>query len=177
MLVEAITLKLAVDLFEFLRKNAIIVTDIKIKYFDRSRNRYRNFSSLDDLKQFYTQNYTVYDKCSIGELVSIEYFKATSNLYTFNTSYIVTDVSNSTKIINGFDYDKTRMNTRQVFIDRQKSRLQSIILSYKNHFGEVQNIFLKGIFSPCYAQPGWSEGTARLEELRMLLTNNKSIFK
>ena len=176
MLVEIITLKLSLDFFEYLRKNSINCTDIKLVYFNRSRNRFMNFTNLDALKSFYSTNYTIYDRCQLGELVSIQSFRANSSLYNFLTNFIVTDVTSldSIKIIVGSDFDRSRISTRQVFIDRQKTKILDTINVYKSYNTEIRNIYLNGIYSPCYAIPGYSEGTYRLEELRKLLNTTKS---
>ena len=173
MILEAITYKLALDFFKFLKKNRINATSIKVDFYDKVRHHYIDFVDVAAMDTYYTTNYTPIDNCTIGDLVSIQFFTATSDTYNFTTTYNATDVTQDFKLVTGSSYDRQRNAGRQVFIDRQKQLIINAVKQYVDYWAELKYIYVTGIYSPCYAVPGWSENTWYLNSLREAFTTSR----
>ena len=93
MILEAITFKLALDFFIFMKKNRITCTSIKVDFFDRVKHEYIDFADVAAMQKYYDDNYKPIDNCFLGDLVSIQFFLATSELYNFTTEYRAIDVT------------------------------------------------------------------------------------
>ena len=166
MILEWITFKLALDFFIFLKKNRIISTSIKIDFFDRERHQYIDFADVAALELYYTNNYIPLGNCTLGDLVSVTFFLATSELYDFTTEFRALDVSSNLKLENGSAYDRQRNSGRKVLIDRQVQLIKNAVTDYVKYYTELKYIYVTGIYSPCYAIPGWSENTWYLKSFR-----------
>ena len=159
MILEGITFKLALDFFTFLKKNKITSTSIKVDFFNRVKHEYIDFADVAAMEVYYNTNYRPLNNCNLGDLVSISFFLATSNLYDFTTEFKAMDVTNNLKLETGSAYDRQRKAGRQVFIDRQIQLIKNAVTDYVKYYSELKYIYVTGIYSPCYAVPGWSENT------------------
>ena len=173
MIIEALSFKLALDFFKYLKKNRIYSTDIKIDFFDRVRHEYYDFSDVDAMQKHWDENYTRIDNCFLGDLGGITFFRADSDTYDFNTNYKAIDVLSADKfqLIQGASFDGQRNTQRKVFKDRQKDFINKSIAEYLAFYNELKYIYVTGIYSPCYAEPGWSENTWWLKSLREAFVN------
>jgi hypothetical protein len=125
------------------------------------------FADLAEMETYFQQNYVPLDNCELGDLVSITYFSAESDLYDFTTTYKVMDVvSPNVKITPGSSFDIQRNSQRKIFIDRQTQLIKNAIADYVKYYLELKYIYVTGIYSPCYAVPGWSENTWYLKSFR-----------
>ena len=177
MIIEALTFKLTLDFFVYLKKNRIPTTDIRVKFLDKiqGKSEFVTYTSLKTLQEFYDGSYVPLDPCFLGDLVSLESFNATSDLYDFENTYIATDVVGKYSLVSGSSFDKERKKQREVLINRQKSFIDKAVEEYREYFNELKDIYVTGIYSPCYAIPGWSEGTWYLNELRKTFTDTSGI--
>lgn len=173
MIVEAITFKLALDFFKFLKKNRINATNIKVDFFDREKHEYIDFVDTAAMETWYTQTYIPLDNCQLGDLCSIVFFLAESNTYNFTTSYKAIDVTDKLNLTTGSQFDLQRNAGRQVFITRQKQLIENAVKEYVRYWAELKYIYITGIYSPCYAVPGWSEGTWYLKSFREAFTTSR----
>lgn len=173
MILEGITFKLALDFFIFLKKNRITSTSIKVDFFDRVKHQYIDFADVAAMQAYYDSNYIPLDNCNLGDLVSITFFMATSELYGFTTEYKAFDVSDKLKLESGSAYDRQRKAGRQVFIDRQIQLIKNAVKDYVKYYSELKYIYITGIYSPCYAVPGWSENTWYLQSFRDAFTKSR----
>ena len=173
MILEGITFKLALDFFTYLKKNKITSTNIKVDFFDRVKHEYIDFADVTAMEKYYNTNYRPLDNCDLGDLVSISFFLATSDLYNFRTEYRAIDVTDELKLETGSAYDRQRNSGRQVFIDRQIQLIKNAVAEYKKYYLELKYIYVTGIYSPCYAVPGWSENTWYLESFREAFTSTR----
>jgi hypothetical protein len=178
MIIEALTFKLALDFTKYLRKNRIYLADVKLDFFDRSRHEYSDFLDLAAMQAYYDQNYVPLDNCLLGSLVGIQFFRSTSDTYDFPTSYKAVDVLGNVTVSPGAGFDLQRNDQRTVLKDRQLTLLRNTIGEYLKFYNELKFIYVTGIYSPCYAEPGWSENTWWLRSLRETLvsSNNQSSF-
>ena len=174
MIIEAITFKLALDFFKFLKKNRITATSIKIDFFDRVKHEYIDFADIAAMESWYAKNYQPIDNCNLGDLCSIVFFLAASDAYNFTTEYKAIDVTDNLKLTTGSAYDRQRNAGRQVFIDRQKQLITNAVKDYVKYWAELKYIYVTGIYSPCYAVPGWSENTWYLKSFREAFTSSKN---
>jgi hypothetical protein len=166
LILEGITFKLALDFFIFLKKNRITSASIKVDFFYRVKHQYIDFADVAAMQAYYDSNYIPLDNCNLGDLVSITFFMATSELYGFTTEYKAFDVSDKLKLESGSAYDRQRKAGRQVFIDRQIQLIKNAVKDYVKYYSELKYIYITGIYSPCYAVPGWSENTWYLQSFR-----------
>ena len=173
MILEGITFKLALDFFTFLKKNKITSTSIKVDFFNRVKHEYIDFADVAAMEVYYNTNYRPLDNCNLGDLVSISFFLAASDLYDFRTEFKAIDVTNNLKLETGSAYDRQRNSGRKVFIDRQIQLIKNAVTDYVKYYSELKYIYVTGIYSSCYAVPGWSENTWYLKSFREAFTSTK----
>jgi len=174
LILEGITFKLALDFFLFLKKNRITSTSIKVDFFDRVKHQYIDFTDVAALQVYYDSNYKPLDNCKLGDLVSISFFIASSELYDFTTEFRALDVTTNLKLENGSAYDRQRNTGRKVLIDRQVQLIKNAVVEYVKYYSELKYIYVTGIYSQCYAIPGWSKNTWYLKSFREAFITNKS---
>jgi hypothetical protein len=173
LILEGITFKLALDFFLFLKKNRITSTSIKVDFFDRVKHQYIDFADIAAMEVYYNSNYIPLNNCNLGDLVSISFFLASSELYDFTTEFKALDVTNNLKLESGSAYDRQRNSGRQVLIDRQVQLIKNAVAEYSKYYFELKYIYTTGIYSPCYAVPGWSENTWYLKSFREAFTTSR----
>ena len=173
MILEGITFKLALDFFIFLKKNRITSTSIKVDFFDRERHQYIDFADVAAMEAYYKKTYIPLGNCFLGDLVSISSFLATSDLYDFITEFKAMDVTNKLTLDTGSAYDRQRNAGRKVLIDRQIQLIKNAVADYVKYYAELKYIYVTGIYSPCYAVPGWSANTWYLQSFKDAFISSK----
>jgi len=173
LILEGITFKLALDFFLFLKKNRITSTNIKVDFFDRVKHQYLDFADVAAMQVYFNSNYIPLNNCNLGDLVSVSFFMAASDLYNFTTEFRALDVTTNLKLENGSAYDRQRNSGRKVLIDRQVQLIKNAVADYVKYYSELKYIYMTGIYSPCYAIPGWSENTWYLKSFREAFTTNR----
>lgn len=178
MILEAISFKLALDFFIYLKKNGVVSNTIKIDFFDRVKHEYTNFATIEDMQSYFNLNYIPIDNCALGDLVSIQTFLSISNTYNFDINYKISDVVGNLVINQSSGFDIQRNSQRAVFKERQLNLVKNTIGEYLSFYNEIKKIYTTGIYSPCYAAPGWTENTWYLNSLKSAITapNNLSQF-
>ncbi len=177
MIIEALTFKLTLDFFIYLKKNRITTSDIRLKFLDKvqAKSEFVTYASVDALQDFYDKSYVPLDPCFLGDLVSIEFFRGTSDLYGFENTYTASDIVGAYSLKTGSSFDGERNAQRKVLSNRQKGFIDKSVEEYREYFEELKEIYVTGIYSPCYAVPGWSQGTWYLNELRKTFTDTSGI--
>jgi hypothetical protein len=158
--IEKLTLKHTVELFQYLEKNKLNCNSITISFYDKIRYQYITFSSSSDLISFYSTNYRKIPKCKVGDFIRLEKFKSESKLYNFKSNYIIYDIAKEPKVLLGKDSDINRNIDREAYIKKQKEVITTALSKYSITINSLYSMFKTGIYSPCYAEPGWSEGTS-----------------
>jgi len=178
LIIEALSFKLALDFFKHLKKYRIVSTEIKIDFFDRVKHEFVDFSDVDEMQLYYDEYYVPINNCILGDLGGIQFFRSTSNTFNFPTTYKAIDVLGNFKLEPGSGFDLQRNPQRQVLKTRQVDLIKKSVGEYVRFYNELKLIYTTGIYSPCYAEPGWSENTWYLKSLREALTgsNNNSKF-
>lgn len=178
MIIEALSFKLALDFFKYLEKNRVYSTEIKIDFFDRIRHEYYDFANVAAMQEYWESNYIPIDNCFLGDLGGISFFRSTSDTYNFETNYKAIDVIGNYELVPGAAFDIQRNAQRKVFKERQKNFIDKTVAEYRAFYNELKFIYVTGIYSPCYAEPGWSENTWYLASLRDALAgvSNSSQF-
>jgi len=176
LVVEALTFKLSLDFFVYLKKYKITVSKIRVGFYDNAANKteFSDFNSIDEMELFYQNNYVPFDDCFVGDLVSIELFLGASDLYEFITEYRAEDLTGNFKLTSGSSFDIQRNSQRSVLTSRQVGMINKAVEDYRKFYNEIYRIYTTGIYSPCYAIPGWSEGTWYLNQLRKAFIPKKS---
>ena len=157
MVVEALTFKLSLDFFVYLKKYKIIVSKIRIGFYDQAaqKTEFTDFNNIKEMELFYQNNYVPFDDCFVGDLVSIELFLGASDLYEFITEYRAEDLTGNFKLTAGSSFDIQRNSQRSVLTDRQVGMINKAVEDYRKFWNEINRIYTTGIYSICYAQPGW----------------------
>lgn len=179
MIIEAISFKLSLDFLKFLKKNRITATQIRLDFFDRRTHQFTTFNSVEEMQTYFDTTYVPTNECELGNIVSIQSFSAASNLYDFPTTYKAFDLTSSLyNIVQGAGYDGQRNAQRDVFKQRQLTLINNTVSEYVAFYNQLKFIYETGIYSPCYAEPGWSENTWWLNSLKTALLdpNNNSKF-
>lgn len=178
MIIEALSFKLALDFFTYLKKYRITIDSTKLGYYDRSKTEYTNFNSVEEMQKFFDEEFRFIDNCILGDLVSIQTFRALSNTYDFETNFNAIDVVGDVKITSGSGFDIQRNSQRDPLKQRQLDFLNKSVKEYVRFYNEIRHIYVTGIYSPCYAEPGWSQNTWYLSSLRkgLLGVRNTSQF-
>ncbi len=166
MIVEALSFKLALDFLQYLKKNRINTSGIKIMFWDRINNEFTTFDNVPAMSLYFDAQYKFIDNCVLGSLCSLELFNGVSDLYDFTTEYTASNITGSYKLTSGSQYDRQRNSQRSIFTDRQISFINQSIGEYLKFYNEIRRIYVTGIYSPCYAEPGWSQNTWYLASLQ-----------
>ena len=177
MIIEALSFKLALDFAKYLHKNRIYLADVKIDFFDRTLHEYLDFGDLDAMQLYYNENYVPLNNCELGTLAGIQFFNSSSNTYNFQTTYKAIDVLGQLQVIQGASFDIQRNDQRNVLKQRQLDFLNKTIQEYLNFYNQLKFIYITGIYSPCYAEPGWSENTWWIKSLRDALVDSTNQSK
>lgn len=172
MVVEALTFKLSLDFFVYLKKYKIDVSKIRIGFYDQAsqKTEFTDFANVAEMEKFYQKNYVPFDPCYVGDVASIQLFLGSSELYEFLTEYRAEDLTGNFKLTSGSSFDIQRNSQRKVLAERQIGFINKAVKDYQKYWGEIYRIYTTGIYSPCYAVPGWSEGTWYLNQLRKAFT-------
>jgi len=176
LLIESITFKLAVEFFKVLRKFKIEPTKIKIGEFNGKRYAFTIYNTFEDLETYFNTKYKIFQSCKIGNFIGISSFTTESNLHNFRINFMITNTCVNTQIREGKDYDNERNLLRESLKNRLKNTLTDLLSQYCTYQTEIRGIFTTGVYSPCYAENGWSEGTGRLAELRNTFYNTDKTF-
>lgn len=171
MLIEALSFKLALDFLEYLRKNRIVSTGINLVFWDRVNHEFTTHPDLNSMSVYFDEQYKFIDNCELGALCSLEVFQGTSNLYDFTTQYTASNITSSYKLTAGSQYDRERNEQRGILTSRQILFINQAVGDYLRFFKEIKQIYVTGIYSPCYAVPGWSQNTWYLNSLRLNLVS------
>ena len=178
MIIEALSFKLALDFFKYLQKNRVYSTDIKIDFFDRTRHEYYDYADVAAMQAYWDERFRFIDNCFLGDLGGITFFRSTSDIYNFETNYKAIDVIGNYQLVPGSGFDLQRNPQRKQFKQRQINFINETVAEYVAFYNELKFIYVTGIYSPCYAEPGWSENTWYLRSLRDALigVTNSSQF-
>lgn len=129
------------------------------------------------MQDYWNDVYQIIDDCELGDLCSIQQFSSTSDTFSFNTGYLVSDVSGNYSIIPNRSFDLDRNDQYSQTAQRQVNFLNRTIGEYQDFYNQIKYIYETGIYSPCYAEPGWSENTWWLASLRELINSPSSKSK
>ena len=151
-------------------------TDIEIPD-EELKQSWEDFSDLDAMQVYYNENYVPLNNCELGTLAGIQFFNSSSNTYNFQTTYKAIDVLGKLQVIQGASFDIQRNDQRNVLKQRQLDFLNKTIQEYLNFYNQLKFIYITGIYSPCYAEPGWSENTWWLKSLRDAIVDSTNQSK
>jgi hypothetical protein len=173
--VEALSFKLALDFVKYLKKNRVVLIDVRFDFYDKAFHEYITFSDQAQMEEHFKTYYLPVNTCGVGRLASIQTFRADSNTYNFSTAYRGIDITSGRhSLIPLSSYDVQRNANQDVFKQRQINFINNTINEYVNFYDELKLIFNTGIYSPCYAEPGWSENTWWLNELRNVIIQDNT---
>lgn len=176
-LIEELSFKLLVDLFRYLNKGRIYCVDIRLDKFNRTSHNFETYSNLIGLEETYQSTYVPSNPKELGSLVGVQSFSATSDTFNFTSTYSVNDILGNVTIRSSRSYDVDRNAERQILESRQKLFLESTINEYITFYRLIRKVYITGIYSPLYAQPGWSQGTFLLNSIKEYLSDGSNIAK
>lgn len=183
MLFESTSFKVINEFFIFLKKNKIDSSEIKLGFYNGKRQKtFITFKSDTLLFNHYSNIYQIISKCKLGNLVTLERFSAESNIFSYKTKFVIINPTTVLEIFEGNDYDRDRIRQRDDDRNRQKERIRKYCDQYKMYNLLLEDNFYKAVknaenvYSSCYAEAGWSEGTDQLREFYNAIYNQKEIF-
>lgn len=172
MILEALSYKITLDFFKYLKKNRIYANSIKISIWDKTRYEFISFDNFDSLNDFFVKKYTFYDECKLGSLSTLLAFNCHSDVYDFDISYTINDIPQNHSVKPIADFDIQRNIERAILLDRQSMFLNKTINEYKSLIDNLKHIYITGIYSPCYSTPGWSQNTKYFSILSNILDDS-----
>ena len=136
MVIEALTFKLSLDFFVYLKKYKIAVSKIRVGFYDKgnSKTEFTDFNNIEEMELFYQSNYVPFDDCFVGDLVSIELFLGASDLYEFITEYRAEDLTGNFKLTQGSAFDIQRNSQRSVLVNRQVEFVNRAVEDYRKYW-------------------------------------------
>ena len=168
--VEAISFKLGLNLLETFRKSKLTATNIRVDFYDKdtATHEYLTFANLAEYKAFFETNYLRVDWCELGDISSIQSMLLRSNVYDFTTTYTLSNIITNYTLNSGRDYDLQRDLMRQTLQNRQIAEINDYINLYLESW-RIMSFAYPRVYSPCYAEPGWSEQTGIIFNLKQYL--------
>lgn len=160
MYIENLTFKKSLEFLTLLEKNKLSCTEIVFSFYDKNKHQFITFENTKAVRSYYTENFRIFEACATGDFGVIEKFRAASNLYNFKTDFRVYDILGKCTVLPGKDFDKNRDAIRDSFKLKQKAKIEDALSDYKEYILKLRKIYIDGIYSPCYAEPGWSQGTS-----------------
>ncbi len=176
MLTEAVSFELAYRFFETLDKIKITTNLIKMIRYNGSKNFITQYASLAAMQVDLLSNYKYIDSCASSDIWYISYFECQSVLYNFTTKYTGTDIIGQYNLIYGKDSDVNRNTAYQSALNTQKSTINNLIIQYRSNFNSTNAVYLSGLYSPCYAEAGYSEGSGYLADMKIRVKDYRNVF-
>jgi hypothetical protein len=171
---EALSFKLILDFLQYLKKNRIVVSNIKIKFWDKINYEFVTYEDITQVDSYFNLNYRVVNDNDISVLCSIIAFDGISDLYNFTTNYKISDITGSNTLTAGSQFDKSRNSQRVSLINRQILFINETVKDYSNSYAELKKIFVTGSYSPLYAVPNWGEITVYSSKLKASMLNSSN---
>lgn len=173
-MIELLTFKLIIDLFDTLRVYKMELKEVQVFLWKKSVKKYQyfTFDSYDALYDFYVGRYAPFDLCRVfGDIWGVNWFTVDSSLDTsYTMSFGAYDVSTDKYYIRDIsEYDIQRNSVWSASKERQVGYLDDTVSKYGVYYRELYDIYLHGIYSVCYAEPGWTTHTTALQSYRDLL--------
>lgn len=177
-MIEVLTLKLAIDLFDHLKTYKMEITSVQIYIWKKTTNKFQyfTFESYEQLWNFYYNRYYPFNLCeTFGDIWAVNKFTVNSKLDTsYNMSISAYDVSGKNSYTKSTsDFDNNRNSVWSVTKERQNELVQLTINDYYVYYNELYDIYMDGIYSVCYAEPGWTTHTTRLKSYKDILFPQK----
>jgi len=177
-MMELVTYKLIIDLFDHLRAYSMELVSVQIYKWKKTTGQYQyyTFSSYDELYDFYIDNYYPFDICAwFGDIWAVNKFTVQTQLDpTYTMSMSAFDVNGNAYVQDTSQYDTDRIGAWAPSKERQISFLEMTVGEYSAYYQELYGIYLTGVYSVCYAVPGWTEHTTVLQSYRDMLFGNEN---
>lgn len=180
-MIELLTLKLVIDLFDHLKTYKMDLTMVQICKWKKATNKFQyfTFNSYDELWNFYYNTYAPFDLCEFfGDIWFVNKFTVNTDLDTsYTMSISVYDVSANYWIKDTSQFDNDR-RVWSITKERQKEFVKATVAEYGVYYTELYEINMHGVYSVCYAEPGWTTHTTRLKSYKdILFPSNNNVNK
>ena len=174
--IESITFKLGLNLLSTLNKSQLKPTNIRVDFYNKDTrvHEYVTFAGLSEYETFFRENYIRIDWCVLGDISGIQSMNLGSTTFNFNTTYTLTNILNNYQLSSGRDLDIQRDNLRAASQERQIKVINDYINLYLTSWRRL-NFAYPRVYSPCYAEPGWSEQTGIIFNLKSYLYLNDDL--
>lgn len=172
-MIELLTFKLIIDLFDELRVYNMEIKEVQIFLWKKQTRQYQyfTFDSYEALYDFYVNRYAPFDLYRVfGDIWGVNWFTVTSDLDpTYTMSFGAYDVSDNYYIRDISQFDNQRNSVWSSSKERQIGYLDDTVSRYGVYWRELYDIYLSGIYSVCYAEPGWTTHITILQSYREML--------
>lgn len=175
MILESVTFKYIVELFNFFRINKLDLTYVKMHLLDITKTYSLQFENYNSLNSYYSNNYKTYDRCIMGKYCFVTHFSLESELYGYKLTFDASDICTNYALRIGYPYDNKRLSLIEQYANKQKFLIDKNVTLYCTYSTKFKHIYLYEVYSPCYAEPSWNEGTKNIKTYRDLaeIYNNK----
>jgi|688.fasta_scaffold427214_2 hypothetical protein len=178
-LIQSISFKLGYNLLYTLQQQKFVATAIRNDLYDKDAFAHDmwTYANFAEYSTDYFDNYRLVDWCSLGDLSGIMSMRLTSDTFNFVTTYDVYGLNDLTRpysIKPGRPYDAQR---NELYGTLQTAQLESLTLllnQYRQALGRIAYAYPR-VYSPCYAQPGWSEQTGFLWNVKQFLYSSTKV--
>ena len=161
MLLDYTSITLIYNLVEYFRKNQIICKNLTLSYFAGGKTQWFNLT-YDEFVTLLKTQYSEIDYCSLGNIWTLEQYEGTSTLYKEHTTIKLLNPVKNLSLVMKSDYNIERLPLTNRNIITQRNVIENAVAQFKITYDHLKLIRNTGIYSPCYAIPGWSEGTLML---------------
>lgn len=141
-----------------------------LSYFAGGKTQWFNLTYDEFIKLLNTQ-YSEIDYCSLGNIWTLEQYEGTSTLYKEHTKIKLLNPVKNLSLVMKSDYNIERLTLTNRNIITQRNVVENAVAQFKSVYDHLKLIYSTGIYSPCYAIPGWSEGTLMLFNLYNQIKN------
>lgn len=160
---------MVIDFFARLALYDIIMDSVQV-YLYRNDGSYSfyTFTSSDELRSFYEERFSPFDECGeSGGIWRLNMLTAHSGLDAYTMSFNVWDIGTGNwKMSVASQYDTGRNGVWENGKERQTGLIDSTLAEYWGYHTELYAIYIRGVYSPCYAVPPWTEYTVTLQSYR-----------
>lgn len=132
-----------------------------LSYFPGGKTQWFNLTYDEFVKLLNTQ-YSEIDYCSLGNIWTLEQYEGTSTLYKEHTKIKLLNPVKNLSLVVKSDYNIERLTLTNRNIITQRNVIENAVAQFKSVYDRLKLIHSTGIYSPCYAIPGWSENTIML---------------
>lgn len=177
-MLEVLSCKLILDFFRQLSVYGIEMESVQVYLYKKETNKFQffGFTGYNGLNNFFYERYQNAELCAgLGDIWQLNMFSVYSKLGDYTMSFSAHSIMDQKWHLTDISqFDANRNSSWEVSKERQFGLVDSTIAEYKKYYLELYEIYLVGVYSPCYAVPPWTEYTTTLHSYKNYLLGERS---